>query len=70
MMSNKYSDGKPNTSRAVSEWVFDIIPECFPQEDGGGGHSTPVSDPPIQGGMFAGQENVHAEDQGSLTTPI
>ena len=31
MMSNKDSDGKPNTFRAVSEWVFDIIPECFPQ---------------------------------------
>jgi hypothetical protein len=31
MTSNRDSDGKPNTFRAVSEWVFDIIAECFPQ---------------------------------------
>src|SRR3954452_5380369 len=35
----------------------------------GAGHSVPVSDPP-KGGLIAGQENVHAQDQGSLKTSI
>jgi hypothetical protein len=70
MMSNKDSDAKPNSFRALSEWAFDMIPECFPQGARRRWTFNAGERPSSSGGTFAGQENVHAEDQGSLTTPI